>query len=71
VNGSSMCLFIREPEQCLWLFMTNLVLMPEGLILWGVGASHEISCGGLVIGLGMVGFCLTTGGGVPNCLVDS
>lgn len=63
---------IREPEQRLWLFMLNLFVMPAGLILWGVGAAHGISWGGLIIGLGMVGFCLTTGGGVPiNYLVDS
>jgi MFS family permease len=63
---------IREPEQRLWLFLVNLFIMPAGLILWGVGAAHGISWGGLVIGLAMVGFCLTTGGGVPiNYIVDS
>jgi hypothetical protein len=63
---------IREPEQRLWLFLMNLFIMPAGLILWGIGAAHGISWGGLVIGLGMVGFSLTTDGGVPiDYLVDS
>jgi hypothetical protein len=31
-----------EPEQRLWLFAANLIVIPGSLILWGVGAAHEI-----------------------------
>ena len=46
--------------------------MPSGLILWGVGAAHTIPVGGFIIGMRLVGFSITTGGGVPiNYIVDS
>lgn len=32
---------ILEPEHRLWLFLPSLVLVPFGLILWGVGAAHH------------------------------
>lgn len=32
---------ILEPEQRLWLFIPSLLLIPFGLILWGVGAAHH------------------------------
>ena len=31
---------IYEPEYRLWLFSVSLLLIPFGLILWGVGAAH-------------------------------
>lgn len=32
---------ILEPEHRLWLFLPSLILIPFGLILWGVGAAHH------------------------------
>jgi hypothetical protein len=63
---------IREPEHRLWMFLAGFFFTPVGLILWGVGASKAISWGGLVIGMGLVGFTITIGGGIPiNYTVDS
>lgn len=54
------------------MFLGNLIITPVGLILWGVGASRSISWGGLVVGMAMVGFTITIGGGIPiNYTVDS
>jgi len=54
------------------MFLGNLIITPCGLILWGVGASRSISWGGLVVGMAMVGFTITIGGGIPiNYTVDS
>lgn len=54
------------------MFLSNLIITPVGLILWGVGAARGISWGGLVIGMAMLGFTITIGGGVPiNYTVDS
>jgi len=39
---------IMESEYRLWLFCASLVLIPFGLILWGVGAAHHIHWFGLV-----------------------
>ena len=44
---------IVEPEHRLWLFTVSAVLIPFGLILWGVGAAHGIHWFGLVFALGV------------------
>ena len=33
---------IYEPEHRLWLFAANSIIIPFALILWGVGAAHDI-----------------------------
>jgi MFS family permease len=35
---------ILEPEHRLWLFAPSLLLIPFGLILWGVGESYNNNC---------------------------
>ena len=39
---------IMEPEQRLWLFAASCILVPFALILWGVGAAHDIHWSGLL-----------------------
>lgn len=46
---------VSEAEDRLWLLSLYLVMCPAGLILWGVGAAHEIHWFGLVMGLGITG----------------
>ncbi|KAL8660849.1 MAG: hypothetical protein Q9202_006132 [Teloschistes flavicans] len=47
---------IMEPEHRLWLFTLSLILLPGGLLLWGVGAAHRVHWFGLVIAMGTLGF---------------
>lgn len=53
---------IREPEQRLWVLTVSGVISAAGLIVWGVGAAHNIHWVGLVFGLGMLTFGCVTGG---------
>ena len=43
-----------EPESRLWLFGLSMILMPTGLILWGVGAAHSIHWFGLIVAMGLI-----------------
>lgn len=43
-----------EPEHRLWLFSLSILLIPGGLILWGVGAAHDIHWFGLVFAMGVI-----------------
>lgn len=52
---------IREPEQRLWLFVPSLILIPFGLILWGVGAAHSINWFGCVFAMGVIACTNTLG----------
>ncbi|KAI9838369.1 MAG: hypothetical protein M1819_005637 [Sarea resinae] len=52
---------IMEPEHRLWLFTPSLLLIPGGLILWGVGAAHGIAWPGVVIGMGIIAATNTIG----------
>ena len=52
---------IMEPEQRLWLFALSLILIPGGLILWGVGAAHDVHWFGVVFAMGVIGFTNTLG----------
>lgn len=47
---------IMESEYRLWLFGPSLLLLPGGLILWGVGAAHQVHWFGLVVAMGTLGF---------------
>ncbi|KAI4098832.1 MAG: hypothetical protein L6R37_006286 [Teloschistes peruensis] len=47
---------IMEPEYRLWLFSPSILLLPGGLILWGVGAAHQVHWFGLVVAMGTLGF---------------
>ena len=43
-----------EPESRLWLFSLSIILVPGGLILWGVGAAQSIHWFGLVFAMGVI-----------------
>lgn len=52
---------IQESEDKLWLFLIAIVLMPSGLILWGVGGAHGIHWIGLCFAAFMLGIIITFG----------
>ncbi|GAO15634.1 uncharacterized protein UV8b_04815 [Ustilaginoidea virens] len=63
---------VFEPEQRLWLFSGMTIAAPFSLILWGVGAAHEIHWFGLLFA--MVVLSATSAAGVTLSvayLVDS
>ncbi|KAK9234239.1 major facilitator superfamily domain-containing protein [Lipomyces kononenkoae] len=45
---------IMEPEHRLWLFMASVLLVPFGLILWGIGAEHHIHWFGLIFAMAII-----------------
>lgn len=45
-----------QSEYRLWLFAPSVILVPGGLVLWGVGAAHEIHWMALMFGIGFLGF---------------
>ncbi|OIW25528.1 MFS general substrate transporter [Coniochaeta ligniaria NRRL 30616] len=55
---------VREPEQRLWPLLLTSVLSLVGLIVWGVGAQHQIHWAGLAVGLGILTFSVVAGGSV-------
>ncbi|OHW96485.1 major facilitator superfamily transporter [Colletotrichum incanum] len=52
---------IVEPESRLWLFTALLICVPGALLLWGVGAAHEVHWFGLVFSMGVFGAAITAG----------
>ena len=52
---------VMESEQRLWLFALSAILIPGGLILWGVGAAHGVHWFGVVFAMGVIGFTNTLG----------
>ena len=50
-----------ESEQRLWLFTLSALLIPGGLILWGVGAAHHVQWFGIVFAMGVIGITNTLG----------
>lgn len=55
---------VREPEQRLWPLSLSALLSCVGLIVWGVGAQHQIHWVGLAFGLGILTFGCVTGGSI-------
>jgi MFS family permease len=53
---------IREPEQRLWGVLLYCIIMPVGLILWGIGAAHELHWAVLLLGSILCGYCNVAGG---------
>jgi MFS family permease len=45
---------VLEPEHRLWLFSVSLILIPGSLILWGVGAAHQVQWFGLIFAMGVI-----------------
>ncbi|KAH7132309.1 serine/threonine kinase 16 [Dendryphion nanum] len=52
---------IMEAEHRLWLFVPSLLLVPGGLILWGVGTAHQIHWFGPVFAMGIIAVTNTFG----------
>jgi MFS family permease len=52
---------IMESEHRLWLFVPSLILIPFGLILWGVGAARHVHWFGPVFAMGVIGMTNTIG----------
>ncbi|KAH8803654.1 putative MFS transporter [Xylogone sp. PMI_703] len=63
---------IMESEQRLWPFIACVILVPTSLILWGVGAAHEIHWFGLIVAMCLLAFTSTCGVTLSvNYLIDS
>jgi MFS family permease len=53
---------LREPEQRLWGLAIYCVLMPAGLLIWGLGAAHKLHWAVLLFGAILCGYCNVAGG---------
>ncbi|GAB1725340.1 hypothetical protein NU195Hw_g4088t1 [Hortaea werneckii] len=63
---------VFEPEYRLPLALILLLVTPASLVLWGVGAAHEVHWFGLIVAMCGLGFQNTVGAGAAfNYLVDS
>ncbi|KAK9364781.1 major facilitator superfamily domain-containing protein [Lipomyces kononenkoae] len=63
---------IMEAEHRLWPFLLCVFWVPAALLLWGVGAAHEVHWFGLIFAMWMLSFCNTTGITISvNYLIDS
>uniref|UniRef100_A0A0D2YIP7 Major facilitator superfamily (MFS) profile domain-containing protein n=1 Tax=Fusarium oxysporum (strain Fo5176) TaxID=660025 RepID=A0A0D2YIP7_FUSOF len=61
-----------EAEQRLWPFLLCVILIPASLILWGVGAAHNIHWFGLLVAMCGLGFINAVGITLSvNYLIDS
>lgn len=52
---------ILESEYRLWLFAPSVLLIPFGLILWGVGAAHHVQWFGCVFAMCLISITNTIG----------
>ncbi|KAG9675500.1 MFS general substrate transporter, partial [Aureobasidium melanogenum] len=52
---------VLESEYRLWLFLPSLLLIPGGLILWGVGAAQHVMWFGCVFAMGVIALTNTIG----------
>ncbi|KAJ5936731.1 hypothetical protein N7466_003181 [Penicillium verhagenii] len=63
---------VMEAEHRLWPFVACLLLVPGSLLLWGVGAAHEVHWFGLIVAMCMLAFTNTCGITLSvNYMVDS
>ncbi|KAE8346848.1 hypothetical protein BDV24DRAFT_147027 [Aspergillus arachidicola] len=61
-----------EAEHRLWPFLICLIILPGSLILWGVGAAHEVHWFGLLVAMCLLAMANTCGVTLSvNYLVDS
>jgi hypothetical protein len=61
-----------EAEQRLWPFLACVFIVPGTLLLWGVGAAHEIHWFGLLVAMCLLALANTSGITLSvNYLVDS
>jgi MFS family permease len=62
----------REPEYRLWAFVPTAIIMPAGLVIYGVAAARGIHWIVPVIGAGLIGVGLSVGGTVTmSYILDS
>ncbi|KAH6951210.1 major facilitator superfamily domain-containing protein [Ilyonectria sp. MPI-CAGE-AT-0026] len=59
----------REPEFRLWSFLPTAIIMPAGLILYGVGAANGLPWIAPIIGMGLVGFGLSVAAALTMAFV--
>ncbi|PYH77771.1 kinase-like protein [Aspergillus uvarum CBS 121591] len=63
---------VMEAEQRLWPFALCLILVPGSLLLWGVGAAHQVHWFGLIVAMCLLAMANTCGITLSvNYLVDS
>lgn len=63
---------IMEAEHRLWPFLICLILLPGSLLLWGVGAAHDVHWFGLIVAMFFLSFVNTCGITLSvNYMVDS
>ena len=63
---------VMEAEQRLWPFILCVFAVPGSLILWGVGAAHNVHWFGLVFAMGLIAFTSAVGVTLSvNYLIDS
>ncbi|TKA78380.1 hypothetical protein B0A55_04724 [Friedmanniomyces simplex] len=63
---------VFEPEQRLWGFAMTTIVLPASLLLWGVGAAHNVHWFGLIVAMCGTAFSNTCGITLSvNYLVDS
>ncbi|KAH7017225.1 major facilitator superfamily domain-containing protein [Ilyonectria destructans] len=53
---------LREPEYRLWGLVIFCILMPTGLLLWGLGAAFHVHWAILLFGSILCGYCNVAGG---------
>lgn len=54
----------REPEYRLWAFMPSAIILPAGLIIYGVTSAYGLHWIVPIIGMALVGFGLSVAGAV-------
>ncbi|KAM5354916.1 hypothetical protein ACJ41O_001562 [Fusarium nematophilum] len=56
---------IMEPEHRLWLYTALVIIIPSAMILWGVGAAHQVHWIGMMFAMGALGAAITIGCQLP------
>ena len=63
---------VMEAEHRLWPFVACILLVPGSLLLWGIGAAHEVHWFGLIVAMCILAFTNTCGITLSvNYMVDS
>jgi hypothetical protein len=63
---------VMEPEHRLWLYCALLILIPGGLLIWGLGAAHQVHWFGLIVAMAMLAASITIGCQLPvSYCIDS
>ncbi len=63
---------LMEAEHRLYPFALTTIIVPAALILWGVGAAHQVHWFGLIVAMCLLSFASTSGITLSvNYLVDS